>query len=72
MGRGIENTWNKIPRELEEKELEAGETQKDIFPWKRKGGWGAGERRGKKHMQEDKSVWSQEKSPHKGFFLEGS
>ena len=40
--------------------------QKDIFPWKRKGDWGSGERRGKKRT---KCVWSQKKSPHKGFVL---
>ena len=69
MGRGIENSWNKMPRKVEEKELDAGEMQKDIFPWKRKvgGGW----EKGGRNTQRQKCLESREIATQ-GFFLEGS
>ena len=65
MGRGIENSWNKIPRKLEEKELDAGEMQKDIFPWKRKVG-GMGEE-GKKRTKTE--VFGVKRNCHTTVFL---
>lgn len=66
MGRGIENSWNKIPRKVEEKELDAGEMQKDIFPWKRKVGGGMGEG-GEKHTKTE--VFGVKRNCHTRVFL---